>query len=90
MNYRELIRRKILEDSYDKMSYEKKRAFVQLTMQDRDHKEIMDALERQRNQISRVADKVESQTWLGAFGSDILANLTTDSAIYLLSRLIKK
>ena len=90
MNYRELIRRKILEDAYDKMSDEEKRAFVQLTMQDRDHKEIMDALERQMNQISRVADKVESQTLLGAFGSDILANLTTDSVIYLLSRLIKK
>ena len=31
---RELMRRKLLEDMYDRMSEEEKRTFVQLTLQD--------------------------------------------------------
>ena len=89
MDYRGLMRRKMLADIYDKMSDDDKRTFVQLTMQDKDHKEIMDALQRQHEQISRVANKVESQTWLSSFGSDIAANFTSDGIIYLISRLLK-
>lgn len=89
MDYRGLMRRKMLADIYDKMSDDDKRTFVQLTMQDKDHKEIMDALQRQHEQISRVANKVEGQTWLSSFGSDIAANFTSDGIIYLISRLLK-
>lgn len=84
-----LMRRKLLEDIYNKMSDEEKRTFVQLTIQDKSHQEIMEALQRQHQQISRVADKVESQTWLSSFGSDILANLTTDGMILLGRKLLK-
>lgn len=90
MDYRELMRREYLNQIYDKMSDEEKRTFVQLTLQNKSHQEIMEALKSQQEQIGRVADKVESQTWLSSFGSDILANFTTDSIIYLLSRIIKK
>jgi hypothetical protein len=89
MDYRGLMRRKLLEDIYDKMSDDEKRTFIQLTMQDKDHNEIMDALQRQQQQIGRVADKMESQTWLSSFGSDIAANFTSDGIIYLLSRLLR-
>ena len=42
-----LMRRKILEDIYDRMSDEEKRLFVQLTMQQKSADEIMSALHRQ-------------------------------------------
>lgn len=90
MAYRELMRRKLLEQIYDKMSDEEKRLFVQLTMQDKDHREIMDALQRQQIQIGRVADKVEKQSFALDFGSDILANFTTAGLIWLASKLFRR
>ena len=90
MAYRELMRRKLLEQIYDKMSDEEKRTFIQLTMQDRDHREIMDALQRQQAQISRVVEKVEKQSFALDFGSDILANFTTDGLIWLASKLFRR
>lgn len=87
MAYRELMRRKLLEQIYDKMSDEEKRLFVQLTLQNKDHREIMDALQRQQTQIESVAKK---QDWLNSFGSDILANFTTDGLIWLASRLFRR
>ena len=90
MSYREIMRRKLLEEIYDKMSDEEKRTFVNLTMQDKDHREIMEALNRQHQQIDRIAGNVEKQTWLTSFGSDILANLTTDGLLLLGKRLLKR
>jgi hypothetical protein len=90
MPYRELMRRKLLEQIYDKMSDEEKRTFVQLTLQDRDHREIMDALQKQQIQISRVVEKVEKQSFALDFGSDILANFTTDGLIWLASKLFRR
>lgn len=90
MGYRELMRRKLLEQIYDKMSDDEKRTFIQLSMQGKDHKEIMDALNRQQEQISHVYEKVEKQSWLTDFGSDLLANFTTDGLIWLGRRIFKK
>jgi hypothetical protein len=90
MAYRELMRRKLLEQIYDKMSDEEKRLFVQLTMQDKDHREIMDALQRQQIQIGRVADKVEKQSWFNSFGSDVAANFASAGFIWLASKLFRR
>ena len=90
MGYRELMRRQLLEQIYDKMSDEEKRTFVQLTMLDKDHNEIMDALKAQREQVEQIAQKVEKQSWLTDFGSDLLANFTTDGLIYLGRKLLGK
>lgn len=90
MPYRELMRRKLLEQIYDKMYDEEKRLFVQLTLQNRDHREIMDALQRQQAQISRVAEKVEKQSWFNSFGSDVAANFTSAGLIWLASKLFRR
>lgn len=90
MAYRELMRRKLLEQMYDRMSDEEKRIFVQLTMQDKDHLEIMEALSRQHQQINRIASKVESQSWITDFGSDIAANFFTDGLIWLGRKFFKR
>jgi len=83
MGYRELMRKRLLEQMYDKMSDDEKRLFVQLTMQDRDHHEIMEALNSQRSQIGRIADKLDKQSWYVDFGSDVAANFFTDGLIWL-------
>lgn len=87
MDTRALARRMLLEQIYDKMSDDEKRTFVQLTMMNADAKEIMSALNEQRAQLNRIE---KSQRWISTFGSDMLANFTTDGIIYLLSKLFKR
>lgn len=90
MDYSTLLRRKLIEDIYGKMSDEEKRTFMQLSLRKRDHNEIMTALRGQSEQINRVANKVEKQNWLTDFLSDVSANFFTDGLIWLGSRLFKK
>ena len=86
-NYREFMRRKLLEDIYDKLTPEEKLAYVQLTMQDKDHREIMDALSQQRADLEAIKKK---QNWVTDFGSDVAANFLTDGLIWLGSKLFKR
>lgn len=88
--YRELMRRKLLEELYEKMTPEEKRTFITLTMENKNHKEIMDTLAQQHSQISRVSDKVEKQSWITDFGSDVAANIFTDGLILLGRKLFGK
>ena len=85
MGYRELMRRRLLEQMYDNMSDEEKRAFVQLTIQDKDHQEIMSALQ----EIKQKADN-NHHSWVSDFGANIAGNAVFDGAIYLLSKLFKR
>lgn len=83
MSYRELMRRQLLERIYDKMSDEEKRTFVQLTLQDKSHTEIMQALSQQNARIEEVSHKIGRYP----FASDLLANVAgnaiTDGLIWL-------
>lgn len=88
--YRELMRRKLLEEMYDRMSPEEKQTFVQLTMKDADHREIMQALQRQQTTINEVQERVNSHGWLEDFSSNIAGNAVWDGALWLASRLIRK
>lgn len=90
MDYRELMRMKLIEDIYSRMSEDERRDFVQLTMRSKDHSEIMDALKRQQALISRMAEKVEKQSFALDFGSDLLANFTSDGIIWLAAKLLKR
>ena len=85
MSYRELLKRKLLENVYAKMSDEEKRTFVQLTMQNRDHQEIMQALQSIRKEVD-----TNHHSWLSDFGANIAGNAVFDGAVWLLSRLIKR
>lgn len=88
--YRELMRRKLLEEMYDKMSPEEKQTFVQLTMKDADHQEIMQALNRQQATIDDVQERVNSHGWLSDFSSNVAGNAVWDGAVWLVSRLLRK
>lgn len=97
----EITRRELLERIYDKMSDEEKRIFVLMTLQqrstdeiaqalaERQHRETMQALQAQHEQISRMARQMERQNWWTDFGSDVLANFTTDGLIWLARRLFR-
>lgn len=87
MDYTGLIRRKMLEDIYDRMSDDEKRLFVQLTMQNKTGDEILQALAQQKAQLERIE---KSQNWVVDFGSDIAANFLTDSLIWLGDKLFRK
>lgn len=85
--YRELMRRKLLEEMYDKLSPDEKRTFLQLTMEDRNYKDIMAALQQQKEDLDAIKKK---QNWVTDFGSDIAANFLTDGLIWLGSKLFRK
>ena len=84
-SYRALMRKKLLERIYDKMSPEEQRTFVQLTLQDKDHNEIMSAL----NELKEKADS-NHHSFLSDFGANILGNGVYDGAVWLLSKLVRK
>ncbi|MBQ7539782.1 MAG: hypothetical protein IJT13_01505 [Bacteroidaceae bacterium] len=84
------MRRKLLEEMYDRMTPEEKHTFVMLTMQNKNHEEILEALKKQHEQISQVANKVEKQSWFLDFGSDVAANFFTDSLIWIGRKLFRR
>ena len=85
----DITRRELLERIYDKMSDDEKKLFVQMTLQQCSTDEILQALQAQRQQIDRMAQKMERQSWLTDFGSDVAANFTTDGILWLLRRLFR-
>ena len=84
-DYRGAMRRKLLEQIYDRMTPEEKRAFVQLTLQNKSHIEIVQALQN----IERKVD-TNHHSWLSDFGANIAGNAVFDGAVWFLSRLIKR
>lgn len=86
-NYREVMRRKLLEQMYDKMSDEEKRLFVRLTMENHNAEEIKNALLSQREQLDRIE---KNQNWKVDFLSDVGANLFTDSILWIGSKILKR
>jgi len=87
MDYQGLMRRKLLEDIYDKMSDEEKRTFIQMTIQNKSREEILSALQKQSEDLQVIK---RNQNWLVDFGSDVTANLFTDGLIWLGSKLFRK
>ncbi len=87
--YRELMRRKLLEEIYDGLSDEDKRTFIQLTMQDKSWSEIAQALQHQGREIDEIHEKVSKQTWLSDFSSNIAGNALWDGLVWLGTKLIR-
>lgn len=66
------MRRRLLEDIYDKMSEEERRTFIFMAMDDKGHDEIMSALQEQRQATEELSRKIGSHP----FATDLLANVT--------------
>lgn len=82
-----LMRRRLLEDIYDRMTDDEKRLFVQLTLQQRSTEEIKKVLGQQSLQLEDI--RRHQQTFSQDFLSNILGNATWDGAMWLIGRLAK-
>lgn len=85
-SYRALMRMKLLEDIYNKLSEEDKRTFVQLTMQDKGYSDIMQALQHQRTEL---ADIKKGQSWWLDLSSNVVGNAAWDGLVWLGTKLFK-
>lgn len=83
-----LMRRKILEDIYDRMSDEEKRIFVIQSMQGKSSTDdILKALQQQSAQLTDL--RHHQQTFSEDFLSNIIGNATWDGAVWLVRRLAR-
>ena len=85
-----LMRRKLLEDIYDRMTDDERKLFVQAAMQQRGTDDILEAVGRQSGQLQDI--RRHQQTFSQDFLSNVLGNATWDGAVWLirgLSRLLK-
>lgn len=83
-----LMRRKLLEEMYDRMTDDEKRLFVQMAMQQRSTDDILRALQQQSLQIQDLRQR--QQTFVQDFASNILGNATWDGALWLLGKIFRK
>jgi hypothetical protein len=90
MTLSDLVRRKIAEDIYGRMTDEERQQFKQYLLQHQGHREIMDELRQQRAQMNAMGKKMERQSWVTDFGSDVAANFFTDGLIWLARRLFRR
>ena len=82
-----MMRRRLLEQAYDRMSTEEKQLFVQMTMQQRSTRDILRALQEQSSQLQDLRRR--QQTFGQDFASNILGNATWDGAVWLIGRLAR-
>ena len=85
-----LMRRKLLEEMYDRMTDDEKRLFVLMTMQNKSNDDILRAIQQNRQHLERLVEKADRDRWYTAFGSDVAANVLTTSAFWLLGKLFAK
>ena len=85
-----LMRRKLLEQMYDRMTDEEKRIFVMMTMQNKSNSEILQAIQQNQQHLEHLVEHADRDKWYVAFGSDVAANVLTTSAFWLLGKLFAK
>ena len=82
-----IARRQLLERIYNQMSDDEKRLFIQMTIQNKSHSEIMAALQQQQAQLADI--KKHQQTFAADFASNIAGNAAYDAALWLVRRLFR-
>lgn len=82
-----LMRRKLLEDMYDRMTDEEKKLFAQMVIGQKDTGDIMKALQQQSAQLDDLRRR--QQTFGEDFASNIAGNAVWDGAVWLLRRLAR-
>ena len=84
------MRRKLLEQMYDRMTDEEKRLFAMMTMQNKSNSEILQAIQQNQQHLEHLVEHADRDQWYVAFGSDVAANVLTPSAFWLLGKLFAK
>lgn len=79
-----LMRRRLLEDIYDRMTDDEKKLFVLMTMQQRSTDNILKALQQQSMQLQDLRSRQQT------FGQDFLSNLAGNAAYDVLLWLARR
>ena len=82
-----MLRRKLLEQIYDRMTDDEKKLFIQMTMQRRSADEILSALRLQSQQLQEL--KKSQQTFAGDFASNIAGNAVWDGLLWITRKLFR-
>lgn len=82
-----LMRRRLLEDLYGRMTDDEKKLFVQMTMQQKSSDEILKALQQQSEQLDGLRRR--QQTFGEDFASNIAGNAVWDGTVWLVRRLAR-
>ena len=85
-----LMRRKMLQDIYNKMTTEEKQLFSVLSLQNHSNDQILRAIEKNQQHLQHLVRHADRDQWYKAFGSDVAANVLTQSVFWLLSKLFAK
>lgn len=85
-----LMRRKLLEEMYDRMTDEEKRIFALMMMQNKSNDEILRAIQQNQQHLEHLVEHADRDRWYTAFGSDVAANVLTTSAFWLFGKLFAK
>ena len=80
-----LMRRRLLEQMYDRMTDEEKKLFVQMSMQQKSAGDIMEAIRQQSSQLQDIRRR--QQTFGEVFASNVAGNAAWYGAVWLLRRL---
>ena len=83
-----LMRRKIVEEIYRRMTDEEKRLFLQMSMTNRSHNEVMLALQQQQKQLEDLRRR--QQTFGEDFLSNVAGNAVFEGVVWLASRLFRR
>lgn len=83
-----LMRRKLLEDIYDRMTDDERKLFVRMAIEQKGSDEILKTLQQQSLQLQDLRRR--QQTFGQDFLSNILGNATWDGALWLLGKLLKR
>ena len=82
-----LMRRKLLESIYDRMTPDERSLFIQMATQQRDTADVMRALRQQQAQLADL--RKHQQTFGEDFLSNVAGNAAYDVLLYLARRLFK-
>lgn len=85
-----LVRRKILEDIYNKMTDDEKRLFVLLYAQNKNSDEILGVIQQNQQHLEHLVEHVDQDQWYKSFGADVAANVLTTSVFWVLSKIFTK
>ena len=84
-----MMRRRLLEEIYGRMSPDERRLFVRAAMQQQDTGDIIKALQKQGTQLDALTEHASRQSWLSDFGANIAGNAVFDGSVWLLRRLLR-
>ena len=85
-----MMRRKLLESIYSKMTEEERRTFILMTMDDKNHEEIMSALREQRQATDDVSKKIGKHPFANDLVANVSGNFITDGLVWLGKTLLKR